>query len=448
MRSLIYGKIMLAGTSLLFLSGCMQFELSVENLMRPPTLTQEQLEISTALERAVGDSDIKYKYPETGENRSSFVFYDIDGDETKEALVFYQAESRGSATWVNILDYRNDGWVSLFDIAAPNGETEVDFISFQPLLSDSDSIVIGWADEYMNGKCAVVYEYDGSSLNEVFSQEYDHLAFTDLNSDSSLDMVAILSDPFYEETSIAFVTRKIDISGYTTLQKTSELELPYYSAEFISVQSGQIDRATTALFIDSMVNTSRSQSMLVSQALTAYGDDLVNLLDGGETSLSAMTLRSTSAICQDINEDGIIEVPTVSPLPGYEEEEEQLYLTTYNQLGVGRSWQQVSHWVINEDHRYQLRFPEEWLGAVTIVSQQESNEWSFIRYNGTLEDTSSLLLRLKVYSAKDYHDKFESEYFDLLGQQGLFEYYAHIPESDDALAISAEELTELFQFIQ
>lgn len=441
------GKILPAAGCMLLLSGCMQFQLSAEDLMRPPALTQEQLEISTALERAVGDNDLKYKYPENGENRSSFLFYDLDGDGEDEALVFYQAQSKGSATWVNILDRQEEQWVSVFDLSAPNQETEVDFISFQPLLGPESSVVIGWADEYMNDKCAVVYRYDGSSLSENFSVDYDYLSFTDLNNDGQLDMVAVTCDPFYEESTVSFITKTISVSGKSTLDRCSTLELPYNSAEVVAVQTGMVDSSTPALFIDSRVNPSRGQTMMVTQVVSAYGRELVNLLDSGETVLSEMTLRPTSTLCQDIDGDGIMEVPSVSPLPGYEEEEEVLYLTTFNQLGVGRTWQPVLRCAINEDHRYRITFPESWLDTVTIVSQPESSEWSFIRYNGTLEDTSVLLLRLKVYSVKDYHDKFESEYFRLLGQQGLFEYYAHIPESDDPLAISEKQLQELFAFL-
>ena len=345
------------------------------------------------------------------------------------------------------MDRQEEQWVSVFDLSAPNQETEVDFISFQPLLGPESSVVIGWADEYMNDKCAVVYRYDGSSLSENFSVDYDYLSFTDLNNDGQLDMVAVTCHPFYEELTVSFITKTISVSGKSTLDRCSTLELPYNSAEVVAVQTGMVDSSTPALFLDSRVNPSRGQTMMVTQVVSAYGRELVNLLDSGETILSEMTLRPTSTLCQDIDGDGIMEVPSVSPLPGYEEEEEVLYLTTFNQLGVGRTWQPVLRCAINEDHRYRITFPESWLDTVTIVSQPESSEWSFIRYNGTLEDTSVLLLRLKVYSVKDYHDKFESEYFRLLGQQGLFEYYAHIPESDDPLVISEKQLQELFAFL-
>ncbi len=434
---------------MLCLSGCMQFELSAEELMRPPALTQEQLEISTALEQAIGDSDIKYKYPETGEHRSSFLFYDLDSDGEEEALVFYQAQSKGSATWMNVLDRQNGRWVSVYDLSAPNRETEVDFISFQPLLSQENNIVIGWADEYMNEKCAVVYSYDGTVLEEVFEEEYSQLCFMDLDQNDTLDLLTVYSDPFYETCVISYIVRSSGITGIPDLQRQSVLEIETYGApEILQVQSGKVDVATPALFLDSRVDVSRSQQKLVTQIVTLSDGELLDFLDTEELSLSELTLRPGSSLCQDINEDGILEVPTVKPLPGYEGAEEALYLTQFCQLSSARGWIPVKSLAINEEQRYQLTFPDDWIGTVTLINQQESNEWSFVRYNNSLEESSSLLLRLKVYSSKDYHDKFESDYFELLGTQGLFEYYAHIPkDSEDPLLMTERELDRVFEFL-
>ena len=93
-------------------------------------------------------------------------------------------------------------------------------------------------------------------------------------------------------------------------------------------------------------------------------------------------------------------------------------------------------------------FPQRWLGTVSAVVQPEDGEWSFFAYTGQLGDTSTMLLKLRVYSAKDYHDKFDSDYFELIEQKGLFEYYAYIPASNSDLAITREELTEeMFFFL-
>lgn len=446
---MLKNKALLAALPMLLLSGCMQFELTAEELMRPPALNQEQLAISTALEQAVGDSSIKYKYPETGEHRSAFLFHDLDSDGEDEALVFYQAASKGSSTWLNVLDHRGEQWVSVYDIASPNGETEVDFISFQPLLSAQENMVIGWTDEHSGDKCAVIYSYDGAVLEENYSEYYDKLTFYDLNRDGLLDLSLVLCDPYYEECVVSFVIQNRDITGEVSLECSSTLYLPYGDGEVVSLQVGMVDNSTPALFIDNQINLGRNLQMYVSQVVTAYGGDLVNLLDSDDTSLSETTMRHTRTLCQDINGDGIMEVPTVSPLPGYEEDEDDtLYLTTFNRLGVGRTWIPVGHCAINEDHRYMVKIPEKWLNNVTILSLPESSEWSFVRFEETLEDSYSLLLKLKVYSVKDYHDKFESGYFELLGTQGLFEYHAHIPENpEEELSVTSEEVKEMFTFI-
>ena len=67
---------------------------------------------------------------------------------------------------------------------------------------------------------------------------------------------------------------------------------------------------------------------------------------------------------------------------------------------------------------------------------------------GTSRTPRRRLLRIRVYSAKDYHDKFDGDYFQLIGQKGLFEYYAYVLPSQSELAITQQELTgEMFFFL-
>ena len=69
-------------------------------------------------------------------------------------------------------------------------------------------------------------------------------------------------------------------------------------------------------------------------------------------------------------------------------------------------------------------------------------------YRDYTEEDVQTLLRIRVYSAKDYHDKFDGDYFQLIGQKGLFEYYAYVLPSQSELAITQQELTgEMFFFL-
>ena len=75
----------------LLAGGCSRVQTSIEDLMSPPVLTEEQAQIRDALARVSGDGEIKYRYPQNGEYRSSYIFYDIDADGVEEAMVFYQS---------------------------------------------------------------------------------------------------------------------------------------------------------------------------------------------------------------------------------------------------------------------------------------------------------------------------------------------------------------------
>ena len=431
-------------------TGCSRLQTSIEDLMSPPVLTQEQAEIRNALSRVSGDSNIKYKYPQSGDYRSSFIFYDIDSDGSEEALVFYQSSSKGDATWINILDRDSSGqWISVCETSAPDSTTNIDFVSFEHLLdSETISLVIGWEDT-RSSKTIIAYNYQNGRLLSMYEREYDEVAITDLDENGTTDLVLFTQQP---QSTLVFLACCTE-NGFETVDSAT---LSHSIVSFDSIQAGKTHDGQSALFLDSTVDlyeTSFQVTDVIGARLREDGSPaLTNLLDTPQTSLSQNTLRpAQNLFCRDIDNDGTIEIPTLSPLPGYEDalDEDTLFLTTYNRLDT-TSGQLIAKQsgVINTQHRYMIVFPQRWLGTVSAVVQPEDGEWSFFAYTGQLGDTSTMLLKLRVYSAKDYHDKFDSDYFELIEQKGLFEYYAYIPASNSDLAITREELTEeMFFFL-
>ena len=429
-------------------SGCSRLQTSIEDLMSPPVLTQEQAEIRSALSRVSGDSDIKYKYPQSGDYRSSFIFYDIDSDGSEEALVFYQSTSKGDSTWINILDRDSSGqWISVCETPAPDATANIDFVSFEHLVdTETVSLVIGWEDT-RSSKTLIAYNYQGGRLLSIYEREYTEVAITDLDDSGTTDLVLFTQQP---QSTLVFLACRTD-AGFETVDSAT---LSHSIVSFDSIQTGKTADGQKALFLDSTVDLYETSFQVTDVIGIRLREDrspaLTNLLDTPESSLSQNTLRPAQNLyCRDIDSDGVIEIPTLSALPGYEDalDEDTLFLTTYNRLdsAAGQLIAKQSG-VINTQHRYMIVFPERWLGNVSAVVQPEDGEWTFFAYTGQLSDTSTPLLKLRVYSAKDYHDKFDTDYFELIEQKGLFEYYAYIPSSDSDLAITQEELTQQMFF--
>ena len=119
-KAVSFNTILKAAAALLaafMLSGCSSA--SVDTLLAPPKLSEEQSAVYDALVKSVGD-DIRLQFPKSGDYRSAFVFADIDDEPENEAVVFYEKTGEvqsGANIRINIIDRRDGKWTSVYDHA-------------------------------------------------------------------------------------------------------------------------------------------------------------------------------------------------------------------------------------------------------------------------------------------------------------------------------------------
>ena len=468
---------MLAGLLCILATACNGFDPVTENLMRPPRLTPEQRAIEDALEAAVlGDPILKY--PQSGDYRSAFVFYDLDGDGSEEALVFYATEY-SDYTRVCLLDQRDGEWFSPCELSGL--DRDVEFVSFANISGpDAVNVVIGWGNPEDDVMTMGIYSYqdgDGDGSGELVSllnyaredAAFNSYLIYDLDNDG-LDDVFLLTN--HQRTS---KIKGISYTGYG-IGITNQLSLSDSIVQFAGVTAGRISprSARRGIFIDELLSgdelvtevftiTEGQLTPVISQDMSHNPDDLE---EGGEDlsdfpTLYEQTYRSNTAsssespaapVCADINNDNIIEIPTAQPMPGYEEQDEIIYLTEYHQLQE-EQLNRVFAAAFNRDAGYLVKFPEEWVGNVTVVNQIENGEWRFITYNpnqkNPLEDLSGELARVRVVNQNSYQDKFLESYVQLCEPRGVFNYYGYVPENPvSTLAITVDQLkNKLFSLL-
>ncbi|MBQ7981107.1 MAG: hypothetical protein IJ305_05805 [Oscillospiraceae bacterium] len=203
---MFYNRIIKAAAALLTafaLSGCSSA--SVDTLLTPPKLSEEQSAVYDALVKSVG-GDIRLQFPRSGDYRSAFVFADIDDEPDNEAIVFYEkaGEAQGGANIrVNIIDRRDGKWTSVYDHAGMG--TEIDRIIFSDIGSKQKSIIIGYT--LLSGEKNVrIYSYGNSMLIPEYSDNYSTMFVSDLERDGTDELILIRPNNHTQKASVGLIS--------------------------------------------------------------------------------------------------------------------------------------------------------------------------------------------------------------------------------------------------
>ncbi|MBC8570888.1 hypothetical protein [Zongyangia hominis] len=431
---------------MLLLTSCDKIQPDVESLLSPPKLTQEQREIYDALVSSAASSSIKLKYPKAGEYRSAFVMYDIDGDGEEEAIAFYDPQQEDPSVRISILDRQNGEWASIYDKANSSGGVDVDRVMFENISStEHKDMIIGWNLMNRSEKGVGIYAYEEQKLVSLYPDENEHeemdtyseMVVADLNGDLRQEIILLKNSSSTLRSSVRLVGYRQGKVLTLIDQQLRDGIMGYSKVQQAAVEHG------VELYADVYLG----ESMMGTEILRVTNSEITYLTE--KTEVFAQTQRASNLPSRDVDNDGRIEVPVNTPLPGYssEVEDQALYLTSYNRWEDGKPVAVLSA-VVNHENGYMFTMPPEWIGKVTVVTTFVPNEWKFIRFNETLENDSDALLYINVYAEDEYKDKNTISQRTLIDTKGIFEYYLYVPESaDPQLAIPLEQARELFALL-
>lgn len=417
-------------TMLLLLCSCTPIELNPEDLYEPPKLSQEHKEVYEAIEKRVGQ-DYVLKYPETGDYRSAIVLRDIDGDRSEEAIVFYSKEG-GETARIIVLDKKDGQWTVTCDAAGYG--SEINRVVFEDIAGNGNpSIIVGFSQEDTTGNTMIVYEYNNSNLDLIYIKDYSEFTAVDIDMDGTKDLV-VINNNYSSHNAYARILKK----SAGNIAEVGECYMNEDVVKYLDIKSGVLANGDIALYIDSLLTS----GSLMTEILTIEDGEFVNKIYGMDSPLVEKTIRDSSLRFQDINEDGIIEIPTRTPL----EYSNDVYVTHWQQLH-GDSFVSVLNTIDNASAGYRIEMPTRWEDNVLVKNVIENNEWVFATTGMNTNGVSYELLSVRVYSEDDVIDQFAVKDYTLYTEKGMFKYYVNIPKVDNELAITQEEFQGMFKLI-
>ncbi len=421
----------------LLFSGCTPGA-TVDSLLKPPSLSEEQQQIYLALQDAVGSS-ITLQYPRAGANLSAFTVADLDGDGADEALVFYKKTSLTAAEnglRLSVLDQVKGAWMSVCD--RPADGTEVERIEVSPMGDTTQNqIFVGYSGVDQSDKSLTVYRYGDSEVQQLFTAPYTMFDVADLDGDQSRELL-VLGKLTENASSSAAMYRLQDGS----IKDNGKLDLRTGFTDFSQTVYGTLSDGTTGIYIDGATGPSSLQT----EILHVQGNTLAYVLSDSES--VSQTNRSVGYLSMDLDGDGAVEIPVQEPFPGYgADASEQVRLTRWLGVSAGSLTEKArGYFSLNDGCVFLL--PTAWYDTVTAVTDTLTGDIVFFRYDGEINDHMTELLRYSVAQDVESQEEREAEGYQLLHTRGKASYYMKVAETEDDLAQSWETLMVRFLFVQ
>ena len=439
--------------------GCSFAGMSDDDLLQPPKATGVKAEIQNLLEITT-NGEYKLKYPQTGDYRSAIIMHDIGGNASEEAIAFYKT---GKDNNTNIIFMRetNAKWEVINSYS--NANTDIDRIYFGDVDDDgSAEVIVAWTSYITATNQITMYDYKENEVRQIGvsgkNTAYTEMVMADITGDKIDDLVVLTTYPTDEQVSKT-ITSAILYSNCVdgTFSKVSEISTVSNVVSYSQLIIGNVDKQTKGLFVDGYTqnpNEQITQVIYYSQAEQILRNPL-NVTDnnGGNQNI---TLRETVTVCKDVDNDGIMEVPSVyTPLVSAENissspiirwhkidtrnaDTEKAVTTVFYEInGTGYDTENIRENATNQGVEN---------ATVPEIDSQPKNLEEKVTVN------SVPLLTLKVFTEKVWKnegtDKLAEGFVVIEDRSGLI-YTCKIGKTDEnRLDISTKQVTENFNIIK
>lgn len=396
---------------------------SVDSLMRPPKLSGDSSLLQVAFEETLGKSDtVVMKTAVSGDNRSSFMFFDMDNDNVDEAFVFYSDTAVDEMAKVGIFKKVNDKWEVVSSIKGQGEDIyEVNFADingdnvFELVLSwiyttdaeNSPQNVISVASE----RIMTVYKYSQNSITLLKTETFSKLLVDDFNGDGSDELLLVNIDLLNTENRttarlLSFdenyvITRDVDITVSGLLEVFN-----------IITDTVKIDgREHTRIYIDGIITETAAITEVIDIDHATFEISLP--LYENNISDNPVTLRDSRISSADIDNDGVVEIPTLEGLTCGErisddtEKPIPLNLTVWSELSDNLIENDFKC-IFNSTYGYMFVFEDEWIDRLTVVYNSDTALMKFyLLEDGAVGDTLFMIRAFSELKWDDGHEDFE-----------------------------------------
>lgn len=411
-------------------SGCsFRMASSIDDLISPISPFGDNANIQSAMD-TFAKNGYSLKTPSSGDYITSYNFYDIDSDGIDEAFAFYEPNDKLGTVDLAVLDKTDNRWSVVCNIDGVG--KDVYSLTFCDITGDNmPEVLICW-DVISNSSTheLAAYKYNtddaGTSLESIDdSITVSNYICADMNNDSVNELLIFKIDSASRNSAKA----ELYSAQNSSMRHLGETKLDSHILSYSDLKIEQAENYVR-VYADAIGRDGKSMLTEVIHWSNTY-NTIISPFYSYSTGLTKSTSRNSMVNSVDLNNDGLIEIPTDKQLKRLPSQVKAVDWKIYKNTTLIHT----DYSLLVSDDRYQIVIPDEYINKIS-VSYNEKNSVMTVLNKDTKKDVFSITPALKAN-----FDKTKYSGYEIILENSGYYYLAKLGNDKD-IHLSIDEIKQ------
>ena len=431
---------LLGAVVLVSAGGCNFMELSLEDALRPPKTMGDEAEI----EQLISDSakgGYTLKYPKNGNYRSAIIMRDLDGDKADEAIAFFHGKDETAKIHMLVMNESDGKWQIAGDYVTET--TDVDCVDFSNITESPElEILAGYTTYTPNVNFLSCYTYSNGTTSTIQAGQSYSAFYCGSLDNSGKDGVMTLN-LFTADNEAKATLLEYDKEKRMLFAKAS-VSMDPNVVKFRHVVFGELEDNVKGIVVDGAY----ASDELVTQAIYFNSDLAVLRNPLYRERYKNPTLRTVSVYSEDVDNDRIVDIPTVEKLPsaGVDSAVKITDKVTRNTFSpAGETLNRKNDYAINFDYGFLVKIPATWQSG-TYTAAVENTSMKFFAWQG--KKLGSELFEIRSFDAAAWDQGKDNDGYTVIYRDNRYAYaFRNETVADSPFYLTDNEIKTAFSVL-